>query len=188
MNFIHQEFISDLSICDKLIELFKNNIKHSAEGMCKGGINPEIKKSTDLSIPVHAVNQIDIVGKYINELIKISQNYIEKNKFCNEGSAWGITEDFNIQHYKPSEAFYGWHSERTDKLPYCFRHLVWMTYLNDVENDGETEFYYQQLKIKPEKGKTVIFPVDWTHTHRGVPSKKDEKFIITGWFNYLKEV
>ena len=45
-----------------------------------------------------------------------------------------------------------------------------MTYLNDVNDYGETEFYYQKLKIKPEKGKTVIWCADWTHTHRGISS------------------
>jgi hypothetical protein len=60
-----------------------------------------------------------------------------------------------------------------------------MTYLNDVNDDGETEFYYQNLKIKPQKGKTVIWPADWTHTHRGITSPTQEKYIITGWFNFI---
>ncbi|BCU96569.1 MAG: hypothetical protein CM15mV12_3450 [uncultured marine virus] len=31
-----------------------------------------------------------------------------------------------------------------------------MTYLNDVEDCGETKFVLQNLKVKAEKGKTVI--------------------------------
>ena len=38
------------------------------------------------------------------------------------------------------------------------RALAWMVYLNDVEEGGETEFLYQQLKIKPSKGRVVIWP------------------------------
>ena len=60
-----------------------------------------------------------------------------------------------------------------------------MTYLNDVTDGGETEFYHQQLKIKAERGKTLIWPVDWTYTHRGVVSNTQEKYIITGWYDFL---
>jgi hypothetical protein len=59
-----------------------------------------------------------------------------------------------------------------------------MTYLNDVTDHGETEFYYQNLKVTPQKGKTVIWPADWTHTHRGIVSPTQDKYIVTGWFDY----
>ena len=59
-----------------------------------------------------------------------------------------------------------------------------MFYLNDVEDEGETEFYYQKLKVKPKKGLTLIWPADWTHTHRGIPSKTQEKYIATGWYSF----
>ena len=60
-----------------------------------------------------------------------------------------------------------------------------MTYLNDVTEGGETEWYYQKLKIKPKKGLTVIWPADWTYQHRGIPSKTHHKYIITGWFSFI---
>ena len=39
-------------------------------------------------------------------------------------------------------------------------------------------------KYKPKKGLTLIWPAIWTHTHKGVVSKKHTKYIITGWINY----
>ena len=62
-----------------------------------------------------------------------------------------------------------------------------MTYLNDVTDGGETEFMYQKLKIKPKKGLTLIWPADWTHTHRGIPSMTQVKYIATGWYCYSGE-
>ena len=61
-----------------------------------------------------------------------------------------------------------------------------MTYLNDVADRGETEWYYQKLKIKPKKGLTVLWPTDWTYTHRGIPSPSQLKYIITGWYSYTE--
>jgi hypothetical protein len=62
-----------------------------------------------------------------------------------------------------------------------------MTYLNDVDNGGETGFFYQDLKIKPEKGLTLMWPVAWTHTHKGYPSPNETKYIVTGWYGYLQK-
>ena len=66
------------------------------------------------------------------------------------------------------------------------RHLVFMTYLNDVP-DGGTEWYYQDLKLPAEKGLTILWPADWTHTHRGIISMSTTKYIITGWYSYNLE-
>ena len=60
-----------------------------------------------------------------------------------------------------------------------------MTYLNDVTDKGYTEFWHQDLRFEPKKGLTLIWPADWTYTHRGVPSTTQEKYIITGWLSYL---
>ena len=60
-----------------------------------------------------------------------------------------------------------------------------MTYLNDVTDAGETEFYYQKIKVKPEKGLTLIWPSEWPWTHRGLTSKTQIKYIATGWFCYV---
>ena len=112
--------------------------------------------------------------------------YKSKYIFCYEkGNNWQITENINIQKYKPSQAYHSWHKER-GSIRTCTRHLVFMTYLNDIKDGGETEFYYQKLKVKPEKGLTLIWGSDWTFTHRGLPAINEDKYIITGWYNYTK--
>ena len=59
-----------------------------------------------------------------------------------------------------------------------------MTYLNDIEKNGETEFLHYNLKIKPKIGRTIIWPSEWTHAHRGLPTPEKEKYIITGWIKF----
>ena len=58
-----------------------------------------------------------------------------------------------------------------------------MTYLNDVEAGGETEFPHYALKVKPVAGQTLIWPSDWTHAHRGCPVITGPKYIVTGWLH-----
>ncbi len=76
--------------------------------------------------------------------------------------------------------FKKWHSERSN-FQNQSRQLVFMTYLNSLSEGGETEFFYQKVKIKPTKGLTLLWPSDFTHTHRGVPATNDTKIIATGW-------
>ena len=98
-----------------------------------------------------------------------------------------LREAFNIQHYAPHEGFLGWHCERSTSQTNQ-RALVFMTYLNDVTDGGETEYYFQKLKVKPVKGKMVVWPTDFTHLHRGITSPTQEKYIATGWYNFWSEV
>ena len=55
--------------------------------------------------------------------------------------------------------------------------------MNDVPNGG-THFKYFNHTEKAEKGKTVIFPSDWTHTHVGQITNEHEKTITTGWISH----
>ena len=64
-----------------------------------------------------------------------------------------------------------------------------MIYLNDVEEGGETEFTKLNVKIKPKRGRAVIWgnmtsdnKVDHNTMHAGLPVIKGEKHIITKWF------
>ena len=94
-----------------------------------------------------------------------------------------MNEGANIQYYKPGAGYFAEHCERTSKNEN--RCLVWMTYLTDTPNAG-THFKYQNITAPCKKGLTLIWPTDFTHTHRGQISDTHEKYIITGWFGYEK--
>jgi prolyl 4-hydroxylase len=182
-NFIKGWYI-DKKICDDLITFFKKNKKNQRPGHIAGGIKPKIKKSTDITFPINHEDQA--VKNYTYALDECTEEYIKLYKPLNEiMSRWKVIEPVNIQKYKKKEAFFKWHSERL-KLHLCNRLLVFMTYLNDVTEGGETEWFYQKTKIKAEKGLTVIWPVDFTYLHRGCVSKTQEKYIITGWYSFCE--
>ena len=63
------------------------------------------------------------------------------------------------------------------------RLFAWMTYLNTVKDGGETEFHYFDVKVKPIKGLTIIWPSEWTHLHKGSVTN-ETKYIITGWIHF----
>ena len=87
---------------------------------------------------------------------------------------------YAIQRTDPGE-HYHWHIDGGSH-EFSQRQLVAVWYLNDVPGPGgETEFLYQQVKIKPEQGKLLLFPPFWTHEHRGVTLQQGVKYIATTW-------
>jgi hypothetical protein len=181
-NFIHISTLNDLKICDDIIKYHKK-CPHKEPGRTFGGVNEKVKKSTDVHLDLNSV----VGASYMNALQKVANEYITKYKYCNEGAAWGYTENIGIQHYAPGEGYFEWHMERLSGVGrMAARHLTFLTYLNDVTDGGETEFYYQKLKVEPKKGRTIICPTDWTHTHRGISSPTQEKYIVTGWFSFFQ--
>ena len=79
--------------------------------------------------------------------------------------------------------FHGWHTEHSS-FESLDRVAVWMFYLNDLpDGEGETEFLHQRCRIRPEKGKCVIFPAAFTHTHRANPPLTTTKYVLTGWWH-----
>jgi len=92
---------------------------------------------------------------------------------------------FNVQHYEPGKYYSRWHPETHGPEDNKFlRAFVFMTYLNTVQEGGETEFLYQKIKVKPKRGLTLVWPAGITHIHRGCPAPVEEKMIVTGWFIY----
>jgi hypothetical protein len=185
-NFLYQETLADVSICKKIIEFYQKS-DNKNPGTCYNlsgvmSINKDYKDSSDVTLE----NDDEIFISYYKQLQSITDNYVELFPSCNFYASWGIKQSVNIQHYSPNGGFKVWHTERaTASEPMSSRHLVFMTYLNDVTDCGETEFFNQKIKVSPKEGLTLIWPADWTYTHRGIPSPTQDKYIITGWFNFL---
>ena len=182
-TFIQETMLSDISLCDELINYHTNNLEYKARGQVGTGIS-NTKISTDVA--VHGGNQNPMIHMYMQEVVDAVNIYFDKYAL-NDLLTVTIKETWNIQHYKPNEGFFGWHCERS-AYQSDQRALVFMTYLNDVNDGGETEFFHQKLKVKPVKGKTVIWPTDFTHLHRGISSPTEHKYIATGWFSFLDAI
>jgi hypothetical protein len=180
-NFISGWYLNKDLLCDNLIKYYETNpFKHKGKVGSIGEIKTSIKDSTDLYIIDF---QNPIINEYLEQLSLVLKEYKKKYIYTDINQCCWSLKPFNIQRYLPTEGFHAWHTEKFD-INSSKRHLTFMTYLNNVNDGGETEFFYQQLKIKPEKGLTLIWGTDWTFTHRGIPSKTETKYITTGHFHY----
>lgn len=185
-SFIGGWILPDTRICDELIDHFERNDRKRPGEILRGHeslILKDVKDSIDL--PLSPNDGVSL--RYLEIMQTAVEEYKKKYVWSNMTAAWRI-EAVNLQKYNPGGAYFEWHFERmSSNYIDGGRHLVFMTYLNDVTDAGETEFFYQNVKVKPQKGLTLIWPVDWTHTHRGCPSLTETKYIVTGWFRFVDE-
>ena len=62
-----------------------------------------------------------------------------------------------------------------------------MIYLNDVTEGGHTNFPNQKRKFQPRRGDILMWPAYFTHTHQGLVSKTQTKYIASGWCTYMTQ-
>jgi len=194
-------------VCDYIIKMIDNNPDLTHEGRTVNGVDNKHKLSTDLNL-LKLQNKDKYIDTKVLPSIK---NIVEKSLFeynrehptfdikfntdptdplFNEEEFKEKMEKYTVidpnsllcKKYTKNNGFFNWHM---DNGVGCWlatsRILVLMFYLNDVEEGGETEFYYQEISIKPKKGSLVIFPTTWTHLHRGRMPISNDKYICNLW-------
>ena len=175
----------DNHTCDKFMKLFEEHRELHRPGVCGDGMtHPEVKTSTDITLK-HIGTDCPFTEPlkiFSDSLHRCIIDYCEKYSFF--GSHCPVYFDcVNIQRYLPGEGFYEWHIENA--YPHDNRALVFMCYLNDVENGG-TEFGHGLGKLEAKKGSIILWPPFWTHPHRGIISHSQTKYIITNWMHYYE--
>jgi hypothetical protein len=171
-DFIVERYISS-QLCDDIIDEF-----HRQQPSWTDSTRGYWLVSSDM------MNQ-DLVQRYKDEIFSAISFYKEVYSLAFEGfQTMRLEEPFNFQKYSPGFNYSTWHCENNGKEAFNKRVLAFMTYLNTVEVGGETEFLHQKMKSKPIKGKTLVWPAYFTHTHKGLPAPRDKKYIVTGWIEF----
>lgn len=164
------------SFCDNVIQKFELDDR-KRQGQVGSGVRLDIKRSCDLSISGKEdwKSYDEAFFKSLNNALKEYLRFIPEEYI--QFKALGRFEDdtgYQIQKTQPGD-YYIWHHDQTTSRLVTF---IW--YLNDVKDDGYTEFI-DGTRIQPEAGKLIIFPATWDFLHRGVSPKTETKYICTGW-------
>lgn len=187
------DFEVDPAICERLVALHRacdrlGLVKRGA--MSKGDtavVDVAKKDSFDVFVSAIPGNLQDEYGvpAYMTALKGCLDRYTAQHPLLQKVGTYRMTETPILQHYRPGGGFRLEHFERSS-FATTTRMLVWMTFLNDVTDGGGTRFTYQQHTFDAVCGRTLIWPSDFTHTHAGVVSPTQHKYIITGWLNFAQ--
>lgn len=183
-TFIRSYFLSDKAACKRLISWVNTNKELQRPGVflkSEGNVEDKnVKESLDIPCNIDSLIANKDLFIIVNEVWQCVELYIKEFSAL-ENLNIGLDPFFIIQEYKPpTGGFKKWHHER-GSINVSRRMLTWMVYLNTIHNEGGTEFKYQKIKVNAEEGKILIWPSDFTHTHRGIVAPNETKYIITGW-------
>ncbi len=134
------------------------------------------------------VNDISIVGVPL-----IQQEFLERAWLCYnvyrqrysvlQTQAEQAIYEVKIQRTEIGGGFHVWHWEQEGRIN-TTRLMNVQLFLNDVREGGETEFLYLN-RIEPScEGTLLIYPGNYTHTHRGNPPRSGTKYLINAWIEF----
>lgn len=185
---VYDGFFSD-AFCDNLISYFewcqKNNKSfgrpeaESAKKDASAVMNPATASEINFA---HAN-----LSNYLQEFNDVFWNtcyadYVKQYSVL-ETYARHTIYTYKIQKTEPTEGYHIWHAEDGD-MSHSRRVGVYILYLNDVDEGGETEFLYLSKRVAPKKGRLLIFPPNFPWAHRGNPPLSGTKYIMTGWMEF----
>ena len=174
------EFNNSLSE-DNCIDIM-NRFEESESDHYEGRVGQTFEKNTDIKKSTAMVVSGKDDWKDVDQLLFTSLSKALSSVKKQYDFFSGPFKDigYAVQRTQSGEYFH-WHID-SGSHQFSDRQLVAIWYLNNVKGPGgETEFLNQEVKIKPEMGKLILFPPFWTHEHRGVTLKQGTKYIATTW-------
>ena len=172
--------------CKKIIDFFDFaplQIKKEGETYLNQttlGVNKNVKDSLDITMNFDRLTEPDQI--IISALRTGIEKYKEKHTETENVAAWSLTDIYNIQKYEPTQGYHFPHCECANGI--TIRILAWMLYLNTVSYECGTRVTNYDIVTDAVEGKLLIWPAYWTHTHHGVVSPTQTKYIATGWFEF----
>tara|TARA_Y100000004_G_C8761199_1_gene346613 strand:- start:62 stop:649 length:588 start_codon:yes stop_codon:yes gene_type:complete len=185
-HILHMKGFLPKSECEKIIHYFDSNSQLHYKGSTGRQHDDKLKKDTEIFCDMSKSNGPCWILKYLKIA---SDEYVKRFPHTDKLSRWGLYKHFKIQKYHPSEGYFVTHCENVgpveNESSMEKRLLAWMIYLNNVTDGGHTEFPDQRKKYQPRVGDVLLWPAYFTHPHRGITSKSQTKYIVTGWFNFF---
>jgi hypothetical protein len=167
--------------CANIIKVFENDLKSKID---KSGNNQFYKDKMER----HDYQKFYLSSDKSNEILTKINDALDKCIAFYAEEFWIVKQlkatslHIKLQKTPPRGGYHVWHCEQAD-LANTKRVLAWTIYLNDIpDGEGETEFLWQGVRVKPKAGTVCIFPAAFTHTHRGNPVYSCDKYIATGWY------
>lgn len=197
MNVEHKDFIAIYKdvypegYCEHLISEFERLVQCGSGYTRIQSENAARHRKNDLQLGLnmknHSVtpfNNTNVVDMFFEGLQRCYLEYTERYSVLADNKVRATY--VKMQRTDPGGGYHIWHCEQGSDVN-ANRVLVYMLYLNTLqpEEAGETEFLYQQTRLRPTANTMIVWPAAYTHAHRGnVVHGNNSKYIVTGWFYY----
>lgn len=160
-------------LCDKLMKL--------VDETPSGRFNEEWRRCTEFC----KIDSTPLWGDFKAVVKNVFEMY-KKDTDCSNLNHIRMIEAPSVFKYdaiadKPH--FFNYHADNWN-MATASRQLSLVAYLNDVEEGGETSFPELDIKVKPKRGRIVVFPPFYSYRHMGEVPKSNDKYIAVSWLHY----
>lgn len=196
MQVTHDSFIGiyenafSAEYCDKIIAHFNWSAQNSRV-WDRSETTERFKKDGACALNPTNPNEIAFTSQNLCSLVGEFNQIFWDQCYADYRNTYSVLNDYTrhtvytykVQKTQRAGGYHVWHCE-DGSVDFSRRIGVYILYLNDVEEGGETEFLYCSKRIAPKKGTLLIFPPNYPWTHRGNPPLSGDKYIMTGWIEY----
>jgi prolyl 4-hydroxylase len=163
-------------LCARLVAGFEDAAhRHAPHGR---GYERGLEQSSWTELDITPLADDGMKGFFIAQIEKYLRQYNESVPLTIPLSDYGSYQPLRIKRYRASgsDAFQT-HFDALGNLSH--RYLVFLWYLNDVAEGGETEFGDLGIRIAARTGRLLVFPPYWMYQHAGLPPISNDKYIIS---------
>jgi hypothetical protein len=166
-------------LCQRMIESFhalSRFHRQNGEGI-RGGLDDSRWTELDIS----ALSDVPFRAMLLANMHAHLARYVETIGLTIPVPATQRTSELIIKRYRPggAERFQP-HFDSLGEV--STRYLVFLWYLNDVAEGGETAFVDLGIEVKPKAGRLLMFPPYWMFQHAGRAPVSNDKYILSTYF------
>lgn len=160
--------------CAELIEIFESSTK-SVPSQLYGGLGGEEWRQGRVMV----LNEGERHCRLAGVLIEAAQKHLQVLSVEHAGLKAMVEKGYalscpRVERIGVGEGF-DWHIDALQDVGDT-RFLRFLFYLNDIDEGGETEFFFQPVSVRPKQGTLLTFAPYWTHVHRGANPISRTKF------------
>jgi hypothetical protein len=178
--FVKKNALSDIR-CQSLIEIFENDNTQKSVNDSSGQGKKYVEGTSYTDVNLTSVNGPKLKSFIHDMIIDVVKEYCEKLGIPFLGDKYEAPElmKFVVGQDKFDTHFDANGSDHSRVLA-----IIW--YLNDVSDGGELHLpsKTEPLIIKPELGKLVVVPADWTHYHFITTPKSNDRYSMIAFIRY----
>jgi 2-oxoglutarate-Fe(II)-dependent oxygenase superfamily protein len=166
--------------CKQMIDSFEQ--MHAAQTPNGRGYRAGLENSSWMELNLTPIADKAFLGFFFAEIDKYLAKYNAAMRLTLPIPT-GPLDDLRLKRYRAGtddnfEPHFDANSNKSQ------RYLVFLWYLNDVTEGGETEFCDLGIKVPARAGRLLMFPPYWMFQHAGLPPKSNDKYIVSTYLMF----
>ncbi len=167
------------SLCTKMIESFQALARFQRDN--GKGIRAGLEKSAWTELDLTPLSDNGFRAMLIDNMIKHLKLYNSRLNLTIPIPPSTKTSEFIMKRYRAnSDDNFQAHFDSIGEV--SNRYMVFLWYLNEVQEGGETHFVDLGFEVSPKSGRLLMFPPYWMYQHQGRAPISNDKYILSTYF------